>query len=153
MENHINEDELEALVKRAEQGVKPKAPQETEKCDRITAIFQMIHESCGFDPVKAHTTFTERLKTKDQPYQRRMLIGKEPVTLSADWVKDPGYLIIENKKGGSKTTIKVGVANISTMFEIAPGHIFAVRLGFNALRHLSLWAPEDCPALITVMPS
>lgn len=153
MENHhVSEEGLEALKEKARQGGRPKQ-QSTEQCDRITATFSMVHESCGFDPIKAHAVFTELLKTKEQPYQRRMLIQRESITISPEWVKEPGYLIIENKKGGSTALIYVGVAGAGSLFEIAPGHIFAARLSSDALKQLRVWANEECPACITIMPS
>lgn len=154
MEDRISLEELEELKERARLSNLAKNKEKKEPCDRVTATFSMVHEACGFDPIRAHSIFTELLKTHDQPYQRRMLVRNEPVVLSADWVKEPGYLIIENKKGGTEALIYVGIKdNPTPFFRIAAGHLFVVCLAKDALESLRIWASEDCPANITIMPS
>ena len=159
VEDRISLEELEQLKERARISQLAANTEKKDPCNRVTATFSMVHEACGFDPIYARTVFTESLKTHDQPYQRRMLVRNEPASLDcSDWVKEPGYLVIENKKGGTEALIYVGnegfaEAKPSAIFQIAPGHIFAVRLAKDALESLRIWASEDCPASITIMPS
>lgn len=154
MEDRISLEELEELKERARFSKLAKQ-EKKDPCDRVTATFSMVHEACGFDPIRANTVFTKLLKTHDQPYQRRMLVRTVPTSLDcSDWVKEPGYLIVENKKGGTEALIYVGVGyRPEPIFQIAPGHLFVVHLAKDALKAISLSASEDCPANITIMPS
>lgn len=156
MEDRISMEELEELKERARLSQLAKQ-EKKDPCDRVTATFSMVHEACGFNPIRTHAVFTELLKTHDQPYQRRMLVRTAPTSLNcSDWVKEPGYLIVENKKGGTKALIYVNVSidqKPMPMFQVAPGHLFVVHLAKDALKAISLSASEDCPANITIMPS
>lgn len=68
-------------------------------CDRLRCQFAMVHDHCGDPPTQVQSVFADILKTQEQPYCRRVQLDEDWQQLDLGWVKNPGYIVIENKEG------------------------------------------------------
>lgn len=155
----------EELLEIAKRNGTMRAENPVEKCDRLTAMLQVSHESCGVQPIQVLTSFSALLNFKEQPYQRHLKIGPDPMPLDTGWVDNPGYVIIQNKRTlppGRQPTEEEKQAQEShriflgsedaLFFEIAPGRFFIGEL-FNktAAWHWKIRSSAgECPATVTV---
>lgn len=67
--------------------------------DKLTVHVIVYHQNPGEDPFQRTSIWDRRLKSGDQPYQRRLTIGQEWTPLDLGWIKEPGYILLENRAG------------------------------------------------------
>lgn len=166
----LTEEERQALIDKAEnRRLEMLATNPVDQCDRLTVGYGIKHETCGQDAVQAGGTFMVRLRTKEQPYQRRFQVTEQPLNLDTSWVEQPGYIVIENKRQlpqgqlAPKAEKEVHeshriqvICNDAHLFSIAPGHAFLAELSCNksfAWQLIKLCSSfGSCPVNLTVFP-
>lgn len=77
--------------------VRNRSPLETH--DRMTAALTIHHESLGENPVSVESRWWDLLETREQPYERRIVVTPEGVDMDFGHVQNPGMVVIQNRTG------------------------------------------------------
>jgi len=70
----------------------------TNDHDRLTVKLEVYYEQSEFDPAQVSCSFVQLLpQSQDQIYVRRILVGPEWQALDIGWVKEVGFILVENR--------------------------------------------------------
>lgn len=67
--------------------------------DQLTVVEHVYHQPAGEQPTGIETRFSRHLKTQEQPYCRRLLIGEDWVALDHGWVNEASHMVVQNMEG------------------------------------------------------
>lgn len=96
-------DQNSGVIERVSEKLRVKPKPVLEDVDRISVVFQALHEHCCSDPMPIPCTFAHILGTIEQPWHRVMRVSQEWIPLDLGWLADgAGFLIIRNVTGSKK---------------------------------------------------
>lgn len=72
-------------------------PPATQDQDRVTAKIQVVHQGCCSEAEGVDLVFDDLLKTREQVFRRRLMVGEKWVPLELGWLKEAaGFIAISN---------------------------------------------------------
>jgi hypothetical protein len=111
---------------------------------KLSYVLQIYYQAPGDDAVAITVRHLKKLKSDEQPYERKLKVSKNWLPLEFGWIKEPSLIVVRN----------LGIARIqgvptSEQKEAAEAAVleYAIKLG-DGVVPVALIAPTDCLPLV-----
>ncbi len=94
-----------------------------EDKDRLSGRFFLHHQHCCVDPVTVEQSFSRILETTEQPFVRRIEVGEIWKSVSAAWLEQVSFVVIQNplKKYATQQTDEQKALDQAKIVEFSNG--------------------------------